>query len=331
MNARLDPPAMGAARARRTIGRKAGTSRRPARGRAAKAPGATRVLLVTGMSGAGKSSALKALEDLGYEAVDNLPLSLLSALISPGRAFARPLAIGVDIRTRDFGVAPFIQELDELMADPAIDVSLLFLDCDDEVLRRRFTETRRRHPLADDRPVTDGIRLERVRLARLRERADAVVDTTDFKPADLRRALEENFSPACRPGLAIFVTSFAYGRGLPREADLVVDVRFLQNPHYDPALRPMTGRDAAVGAFIRRDSGYAPFLNNLKRLLKPLLPRYEHEGKSYLTVAVGCTGGRHRSVYVAEQLGAWLAGQGQRVRVLHRDVGRDQAGAAAER
>jgi UPF0042 nucleotide-binding protein len=331
MNARLDPPAMCAARTRRTKGQSAGAGRQPARRRAAKAPGAARVLLVTGMSGAGKSSALKTLEDLGYEAVDNLPLSLLAALISPGRAFARPLAIGVDIRTRDFGVAPFIQELDELIANPEIDVSLLFLDCDDEVLRRRFTETRRRHPLADDRPVTDGIRLERVRLARLRERADAVIDTTDFKPADLRRALEENFSPTRRPGLAIFVTSFAYGLGLPREADLVVDVRFLQNPHYDPVLKPLTGRDVAVGDFIRRDAGFAPFLDNLKRLLAPLLPRYEQEGKSYLTIAVGCTGGRHRSVFVAEQLGDWLAGQGQRVRVLHRDVGRDTSTAVRER
>ncbi|MGE5147595.1 MAG: RNase adapter RapZ [Candidatus Eiseniibacteriota bacterium] len=331
MNARLDPPAKRAARTKSTKGRSAGASRRPAPARVAKKPDATRVLLLTGLSGAGKSSALKALEDLGYEAVDNLPLSLLAALISPGRAFARPLAIGVDIRTRDFGVGPFIQELDELMANPEVDVSLLFLDCDDEVLRRRFTETRRRHPLADDRPVTDGIRLERTRLSRLRERANAVIDTTDFKPADLRRTLEENYSPARRPRLAIYVTSFAYGLGLPRDADLVVDVRFLQNPHYDPALRPLTGRDAAVGAFIRRDAGFQAFLDNLKRLLKPLLPRYEQEGKSYLTIAVGCTGGRHRSVYVAEQLGDWLAGQGQRVRVLHRDVGRDTGIAVRER
>jgi len=329
MNARLDPPARGAAKARRTAGRKTGAGRRrSASGRVAKKPDAARVLLVTGMSGAGKSSALKALEDLGYEAVDNLPLSLLATLISPGRAFPRPLAIGVDIRTRDFGVGPFIQELDDLIANPDVDVSLLFLD---EVLRRRFTETRRRHPLADDRPVTDGIRLERTRLARLRERANAVVDTTEFKPADLRRMLEENFGPKRKPGLAIFVTSFAYGLGLPREADLVVDVRFLQNPHYDPVLRPLTGRDAAVGAFIRRDAGLAPFLDNLKRLLKPLLPRYEQEGKSYLTIAVGCTGGRHRSVFVAEELGDWLAGQGQRVRVLHRDVGRDTGIAVRER
>jgi UPF0042 nucleotide-binding protein len=179
--------------------------------------------------------------------------------------------------------------------------------------------------------VTDGIRLERVRLARLRERADAVIDTTEFKPADLRRAIEESFSPERKPGLAIFVTSFAYGLGLPREADLVVDVRFLQNPHYVPELKPLTGRDAAVGAFIERDAGFAPFLENLKRLLKPLLPRYEQEGKSYLTIAVGCTGGKHRSVFVAERLGDWLAGQGQRVRVLHRDVGRDTGIAVRER
>jgi len=283
-----------------------------------------RVLLVTGMSGAGKSSALKALEDMGYEAVDNLPISLLASLARPGQDFQRPLAIGIDVRTRDFGVAPFLQVIEDLIERPDVMLQLLFLDCDDEVLRRRFTETRRRHPLALDRPVSDGIRVERNRMAGLRERADAVVDTTDFTAADLGRWLRDHFSAEERPGLAVFVTSFAYGRGLPREADLVFDVRFLKNPHYHPRLNPLDGRDPAVGRFIEADPGFERFFDGLTGLLVPLIGRFEGEGKSYLTIAIGCTGGRHRSVYVAEKLAARLAEEGWRISVGHRDVGRER-------
>lgn len=281
------------------------------------------VLLVTGMSGAGKSTALKALEDLGYEAIDNLPLSLLGSMVRPGDGLDRPLAIGVDIRTRDFEVAPFIRQVEDMMERSERDVRLLFLDCDDEVLRRRFTETRRRHPLANDRPVTDGIRLERQHLARLRDQADPVIDTSDFTAADLGRWIKDHFGLDRRQGLAIFVTSFAYGRGLPREADLVFDVRFLRNPHYDEALRALDGRDPAVGAYVAADPGFDPFFEKLTEFLLPLLDRYEREGKSYLTIAVGCTGGRHRSVFVAQRLAAALAQVGRRVSVTHRDVGHD--------
>lgn len=287
------------------------------------APSTGSVLVVTGMSGAGKSSALKALEDLGYEAIDNLPLSLLGSMVRPGDGLDRPLAIGVDIRTRDFEVAPFIRQVEDMMERSERDVRLLFLDCDDEVLRRRFTETRRRHPLASDRPVTDGIRLERQHLARLRDRADPVIDTSDFTAADLGRWIKDHFGLERRQGLAIFVTSFAYGRGLPREADLVFDVRFLRNPHYDEALRALDGRDPAVGAYVAADPGFDPFFEKLTEFLLPLLDRYEREGKSYLTIAVGCTGGRHRSVFVAQRLAAALAQVGRRVSVTHRDVGHD--------
>ncbi len=278
------------------------------------------VLLVTGMSGAGKSTALKALEDLGYEAIDNLPLSLLSSMVRPGDGFDRPLAIGVDIRTRDFEVALFIRQVEDLMAQPELEVGLLFLDCDDEVLQRRFTETRRRHPLAADRPLTDGIRTERQRLARLRDRADPAIDTSDFTAADLGRWIKDHFSTGRQQSLPIFVTSFSYARGLPREADLVFDVRFLRNPHYQESLRPLDGRDPAIGAFIAEDPGFQEFFDNLTGLLLPLLDRYEREGKSYLTVAIGCTGGRHRSVFTAQRLAASLAEAGRTVSVGHRDV-----------
>lgn len=280
----------------------------------------TRVLLVSGMSGAGKTTALKALEDMGYEAVDNLPLSMLGSIVQPGGAAGRPMAIGIDIRTRDFGTASVIEEVERLIAGESVDVRLLFLECDDEVLRRRYTETRRRHPLAVDRPVMDGIRHERRSVSKLRDRADTVVDTTDLKHSDLQRVLKGHFGLESGSDLAIFVTSFSFRRGLPREADLVLDVRFLANPHYETALRPLTGRDPDVARFVEGDPDYGPFLDSLKTMLKPLLPRYRLEGKSYLTIAVGCTGGRHRSVFVAETLTGWLREQGADVAVSHRDL-----------
>jgi len=185
---------------------------------------------------------------------------------------------------------------------------------------RRYTETRRRHPLAGDRPVLDGIHLERQRVWPLRDRADLVIDTTTLNPGDLKRLLQGHFALGAAPGITIFVTSFSYRHGLPRDADLVFDVRFLRNPHYVAALRPLTGRDAPVGAFIEADADFAPFFQRLCLLLAPLLPRYEREGKSYLTIAIGCTGGRHRSVYLAERLAAWLSEQGRPVGVNHRDL-----------
>ncbi|MGE0120624.1 MAG: RNase adapter RapZ [Dongiaceae bacterium] len=277
-----------------------------------------RLIVVTGLSGAGRTTALKILEDLGYEAVDNLPLTFLSGIA--GDIAVRPLAIGVDSRTRDFTAFALSDRLDRLRAELPFEVRLVFLDCADECLRRRFTETRRRHPLALDRPIADGIRQERHLLAALRDRADLVIDTTEFTGGDLRRVLRGHFALNRRPGLAFSVLSFSYRQGLPREADLVFDVRFLKNPHYDPALRPLTGRDPEVGRFIEGDPAYAPFFAALTGLLLPLLPCFEREGKSYVTIAVGCTGGRHRSVFVAERLAAWLAAQDRMVGVRHRDA-----------
>jgi UPF0042 nucleotide-binding protein len=283
-------------------------------------PGRVPLVLVTGLSGAGKSSALNMLEDLGFEAVDNLPLSLLASLAEPRAEQGGALALGIDVRTRDFDAGRFLEALEPLRANPRLAVTLLFLDADDEVLRRRFTETRRRHPLAADRPVADGIRLERQRLEPLRQAADLLLDSSRLKLADLKLALSERFAIERRAGLSVFVTSFSYRNGLPREADLVFDVRFLANPHYEDALRELDGRDPEVAVFIAADSSYGPFFARLLAMLLSLLPAYEREGKAYLTIALGCTGGRHRSVFVAEGLERALAREGWHVRVRHRDL-----------
>ncbi len=340
MTVRTPNQVRGSNRARSKPARSAGSS---AKARSAKVRAAprTRVILVTGMSGAGRSSALKTLEDLGYEAVDNLPISLLSRIVRPptltakarsakleGGSMRRALAIGVDIRTRDFGVEPFLEELDQLMAHRELDVQLLFLESGDDALLRRYTETRRRHPLAIDRPVRDGIAHERRLLAGLRARADSVIDTSDLAASDLRRLLEGAYRLDENGKLAVCVTSFSYRQGVPREADLVFDVRFLRNPHYVPALKPHTGLDEKVGAYVASDPGFNDFYEALTRLLGILLPRYEQEGKSYLTIGVGCTGGRHRSVYITERLAQWLRERGPDVAVVHRDLPEEEVSAA---
>ncbi len=281
------------------------------------APQALPVVVVTGLSGAGRTTALKVLEDIGYEAIDNLPLSLLGPAVLAGH-LDRPVALGADIRNRDFAAQPFLEQLDALVAEPALEVKLVFMDCADEVLQRRFTETRRRHPLAQERPLADGIAAERTMTAPLKARADLVVDTSSLAVPDFRRLMTGHFGLGAA-GLAVFVTSFSFRQGLPREADLVLDVRFLRNPHYVEALRPLTGRDRRVADYVAGDPAFAPFFDNLTRLVAPLLPRYEAEGKSYLTIAVGCTGGKHRSVAIAEKLAAWLQDRGRPVTLGHRD------------
>ena len=285
------------------------------------------VVLVTGMSGAGKTTALKVLEDMAFEAIDNVPLSLLENLVlgrsqnscSPGSP--RPIAVGVDIRTRDFGVEAFLRRYESLVSAGEVGAILTFLDCDDEELRRRYEETRHRHPLATDRPVADGIAHERRLVSALRDRADLVIDTTGMTPTELKDLLNGNFQGPPDRGLSVFLTSFSYRRGVPRASDLVFDVRFLTNPHYDELLRDKTGLEDAVGNFVSQDPSFTEFFENLTRLIEPLLPRYRSEGKSYLTIAVGCTGGRHRSVYVIEMLAQWFENNGQKVQVLHRELG----------
>ncbi len=283
---------------------------------------APRLVLVTGMSGAGRSLALRMLEDLGFEAVDNLPMALLTPLARGDVATEGALAIGVDTRTRGFSVETLVAERDQLRALGQWRVTLLFLTCDDDVLLRRYTETRRRHPLAVDRPVADGIQIERALLGPLQAAADIVLDTSMTTPADLRQRLIERVIGDEVDRVAITIVSFAFRNGLPREADLVFDVRFLANPHYDPQLRPSDGRDPRVGAYVAADLGFSEFWQHVTALLATTLPRYQKEGKSYLTIAVGCSGGKHRSVYVAERLNQWLAEAGWKAGIAHRDVDR---------
>ncbi len=282
------------------------------------------VLLVTGLSGAGRTSALKILEDMGYEAVDNVPMSMLGRL-ARGEGEPRPTAIGIDSRTRGFTPAAVLLRLERLKTEDRLDARLIFLACDDEVLRRRFTATRRRHPLALDRPIGDGIRQERAMLSPLRERADLVVDTSELSLGELKQLLHGHYALERSAPSTVAVLSFSYRNGLPREADLVFDARFLDNPHYVEALRPLSGRDEAVARFLEADPAFLPFFERLSGFLLTLMPRFEREGKSYLTVAIGCTGGRHRSVYVAERLAEWLGRQGCQATLRHRDLGRAEA------
>ncbi len=281
-------------------------------------------VLVTGLSGAGRMSALNVLEDMGYVAVDNMPLPLLGDLMrstsaSSGSA-APPLAFGVDTRTFGFDPQELVDRVHTLRQRPDLDVKLLFLECDTEILQRRYTESRRPHPMAPDRPVMDGIVEERRQIRWMRDIADLVVDTSSLSPHALKQLLAGHFSLGPRVGTRLSVMSFSYRRGLPREADLVFDARFLKNPHYEPALKPLTGRDPAVAAYVATDPDYKPFVEHLQGLIGPLLPRFDAEGKSYLTIAIGCTGGRHRSVALAEVLADWLRGAGRSVTLTHRDA-----------
>lgn len=281
---------------------------------------ADRIVLVTGMAGAGRTTALKALEDLGYEAVDNLPASLLGSLLRPVDDAVRNLAIGIDSRSRAFDPDELLKRLDVSKDAPDTDMRMLFLDCDEEMLARRFTETRRRHPLAPDRSVADGIARERRLMAPLRRAADVIIDTSHLSPGELRQLTSGHFAVGNDERLAISVVSFSYRKGLPREADLVFDVRFLANPHYDIRLRPMTGIDQPVQNYIDADPKFRKLLQDLEQFLVPLLPAYQLEGKSYLTIAFGCTGGRHRSIATAELFAERLQAAGWAAQVRHRDT-----------
>ncbi|HJQ59587.1 MAG TPA: RNase adapter RapZ [Vineibacter sp.] len=290
-------------------------------------------MLITGLSGAGRGTALRVLEDAGYVAVDNLPLALVEALLrASGEAADEPypVAIGIDVRTRGFDVARVRAQVRALRDRADLQARLLFLDCDNDVLQQRFTETRRSHPLAQDRPVLDGIIDERRMLRPLRDHADVTIDTSLLGPHQLKQALLGHFGRE-GGGLRLSVMSFSYRRGLPREADLVFDTRFLRNPYWDPGLRSRTGRDPAVRRFVAYDRAYKPFFSGIVELLASLLPRFESEGKSYLTVAVGCTGGRHRSVVVAEHLADRLRRLGRPLSVTHRDIDTTPAAPAARR
>lgn len=282
-----------------------------------------RILLVTGVSGAGKTTVLKTLEDADWEVVDNLPLSLLTQLLAApppaGAERRRPIAIGLDSRTRSFDGERIVEQIKKLGKEHQALIEMLYLDCQTSELLRRYSETRRRHPLAPDRPATDGIAEERAMTAALRRWADHVIDTTDTDANQLRQQVRDRFGGETA-GPALSLVSFGFARGVPRNADLLFDMRFLRNPHWDLELREMTGLDEPVRDHISRDEVYEDALTRIEELLLVLLPRYRAEGKSYVSVAFGCTGGRHRSVHVTERVAARLRDAGFSPTIEHRDL-----------
>ncbi|HUW80921.1 MAG TPA: RNase adapter RapZ [Acidocella sp.] len=274
------------------------------------------IILVTGLSGAGKNSVLRTLEDLGFETIDNPPLATLEDLATRAE---RNLAIGVDARSRGFSAEKVLAKLHNLRQDQNLAPSLVFATATDEALLGRYSETRRRHPLAQADTVADGIARERALTDPLARAADLVIDTSNLPLPRLRALIEQHFG-AGAPDMAISLVSFAYSGGLPREADLVFDTRFLRNPYYDTALRPLSGLDAEIGRFVEQDPDFAAYFAHITGMLNILLPRFVQEGKKYATICAGCTGGQHRSVYMIEKLSAYLGRAGWRVSVTHREA-----------
>lgn len=285
-----------------------------------------RVVLVTGLSGAGKNSILRALEDLGFETMDNPPLNALEDLVTCGE---RNLAIGVDARSRGFDAETVLQTIDRLKLNRRLQPELVYAIAEDEFLLRRYMETRRRHPLAQTGQVADGIALERLLTDGLRRAADLLIDTSTLPLPSLRQMIEQRFG-ADAPGIVISLVSFGYPSGLPREADLIFDARFLRNPHYEAMLRPLTGLDARVGAFIEADPNFHTYFAHIIGMVDFLLPRFVQEGKKYATIGIGCTGGQHRSVFMVEKLAAYLRQSGWRVGVTHREQERPSAVSAED-
>ncbi len=278
------------------------------------------VLLITGMSGSGRSFALKALEDMGYETIDNLPLSFLEPVAFARHDDARPLAISIDVRTRNFSSDKLLQQIEKLTKNSLLNTQLIFFECDDDILARRYNATRRFHPLGQERRILDGIRLERHLISPLKEQANLVIDTSLLLASDLRGQLRRLFLPRKAPHLSIFITSFSFRHGLPREADMVFDARLLKNPFYVKELSGLSGKDPEVGEYIQQDKLFPSFIKSLKSILFMSLPRFEEEGRGYLTLAVGCTGGQHRSVFIAKTLKEWLQETKNQVKLRHRDL-----------
>jgi UPF0042 nucleotide-binding protein len=288
-------------------------------------PGRAKLVVITGLSGSGKSVVAKCLEDLGYYTVDNLPLPLLRQFLDRPLELARGydrIAVVTDVRAPGFA-----EEFPRLFAEidrRRIEPTLLFLESSDEVLVRRFSETRRPHPLAPDEPVIEGIRRERELLDELRARAGHVFDTSEWSIHEIRSQIYREFStnPNEEPGMVVSLVSFGFKHGIPYGTDLLFDVRFLANPHFVPGLRELTGQDEGVQEYLDRQPDFAELVDRLTDLLSFLLPRYRRENRSYLSVAIGCTGGRHRSVAIAERLKSRLDEQGWPARLIHRDIGR---------
>lgn len=282
----------------------------------------TRVVVLTGFSGAGKTVALRAFEDLGFYCVDNLPTALLVSLyraLAAGDRGALPgMAVGVDVRSR--GDLERMPEALSKLAEAGADAELVFLESSDAVLLKRYAYSRRRHPLSENgRSLVDAITEERARLRPLRAIANRSIDTSDTNVHQLRRRIATEYG-AATPGLTLMFESFAYARGLPADCDFVFDARSLPNPHWDPRLRPLSGQDAPVREFLDGQGLVVQYLADIKTFLDAWLPRFESEDKGYLTVAIGCTGGRHRSVYIAERLAEHYRAIREQVLIFHREL-----------
>ncbi len=282
------------------------------------------ILIVTGLSGAGKSTSLKTLEDAGWETVDNLPLMLLDRLLAAPAPEGhdareeRPLAFGIDSRTRGFDAEMILAVIATLRQRKEYRVEMLFLDCSGSVLERRYAETRRRHPLALDRPASDGIARERELLEPLRRAAEHVIDSSDLTSNALQQAIRQRFAESFESTLTLL--SFGFSRGVPRNADLMFDMRFLQNPYWEDSLRDLTGLDPEVRAYVMADPLFDKAVGQIEALLGTVLPRYSEDGKAYVTVAFGCTGGRHRSVCVTEEIARRLRAAGFSPTIAHRNL-----------
>lgn len=282
-----------------------------------------RVVLVTGPSGAGRATAINVLEDVGFETIDNIPLRMIPRLFDK-QTLDRPLALGIDVRNRDFSLSGLKQLHTDLDARDDCHVTLLYLDCRSDVLLRRYSETRRRHPLTPEDTPEDGIAQEIALLKPLEARADIVIDTSNLSPHDLKAELYRWFVDSADQKLSVALQSFSYKRGIPQGVDMVFDCRFLTNPHWEPSLRDKTGLDPEVRDFVGKDPRLQTFTNQICDMLSFLLPEFDAEGKAHVSVGIGCTGGQHRSVAVAERVAAALAEQGWRVSVGHKELVRQK-------
>lgn len=281
------------------------------------------IVLVTGLSGAGKTVSLQCFEDMGYTSIDNMPLRLIPALLNDTHALPAKLALGIDVRNTDIA-SHFEDMVKFIRGTEGIQSHLLFLKADDTELLRRYNTTRRRHPLAVGRPLAESIQLERQVLGNLEKMADDALDTSDLNPTELWRIISTRYAPGENAGMQVFVMSFGFKKGIPREVDMVFDVRFLKNPHWEQNLQPKTGLEQEIVQYVTADPEYNTAFTNIQNLLLHQLKLFNKADRSYVTIAFGCTGGKHRSVVTAQQIAANLKAAGFNVKTHHRDLPQQQ-------